>query len=75
MSSTFIIRQLASLERLFLRRNQLTSVPAEIGQLMSLTRLELQYNQLTTLPAAIRKLTAAGCQVYLDDGVGFRVRV
>ena len=55
--------------QLFLHHNQLTSVPAEIGQLTSLTHLFLDGNQLTNVPAAIRELRAAGCHVYLDDGV------
>ena len=63
------IGQLASLEQLVLSENQLTSVPAEIGQLTSLRRLYLDANQLTSLPAAIRELRAAGCDVYVDDGV------
>ena len=65
------IGQLASLEQLVLSENQLTSVPAEIGQLTSLRRLYLDANQLTSLPAAIRELRAAGCEVYVDDGVTF----
>ena len=50
------------------RRQQLTSVPAEIGQLTSLTGLYLSGNRLTSLPAAIRELRsgrllrAAGCR-------------
>jgi leucine-rich repeat protein SHOC2 len=54
-----------------LYNNQLTSLPAEIGQLTSLTELWLSLNQLTSLPAAIRELRAAGCDVWLDDGVTF----
>ena len=45
------------------------AVPAEIGQLTSLERLWLQGNELTRVPGAIRELRAAGCSVYLDDGV------
>ena len=60
---------LRSLERLYIGSNQLTSVPAEIGRLTSLTRLYLNENQLTSVPAAILDLRAAGCRVYLDDGV------
>ena len=63
------IGQLTSLTELYLDGNQLTSVPAEIGQLTSLDELNLSGNQLTSLPAAIRELRAAGCDVYLDDGV------
>ena len=65
------IGQLASLTVLELYSNQLTSLPAEIGQLTSLTELWLGLNQLTSLPAAIRELRAAGCDVWLDDGVTF----
>ena len=63
------IGQLASLERLDLTHNQLTSVPAEIWQLTSLRELYLHDNKLTSVPAAIRDHRAAGCHVYLDDGV------
>ena len=63
------IRKLTSLMYLNLGDNQLTSLPAKIGQLASLVGLNLGYNQLTTLPAAIRELRAAGCDVYVDDGV------
>ena len=65
------IGQLTSLTQLNLYNNQLTSLPAEIGQLTSLTELWLSLNQLTSLPAAIRELRAAGCDVWLDDGVTF----
>ena len=65
-----VIGQLASLGKLSLYRNRLTSVPAEIWQLTSLEELVLLgNNQLTSVPAAIRELRAAGCHVYLDDGV------
>jgi leucine-rich repeat protein SHOC2 len=66
------IGQLTSLTWwLNLSDNQLTSLPAEIGQLTSMERLSLRGNQLTSVPAAIRDLRAAGCDVYLDDGVTF----
>jgi leucine-rich repeat protein SHOC2 len=65
------IGQLTSLKRLHLVGNQLTSMPAEIWQLTSLEVLGLNGNQLTTLPAAIGELRAAGCAVWLDDGVTF----
>ena len=65
------IGQLTSLQALNLSCNQLTSLPAEIGQLTSLDTLDLGGNQLTSVPAAIRELRAAGCDVYLDDGVTF----
>ena len=48
------------------------AVPAEIGQLTSLRVLDLSNNDLRSVPAAaIRKLRAAGCYVWLDDGVTF----
>ena len=43
---------------MWLCRNQLTSVPAEIGQLTSLTVLDLDDNQLTSVPAEIGQLRA-----------------
>ena len=52
----------------------LCAVPAEIGQLTSLKVLNLHENQLTSVPAAIRELRAAGCDVYLDDGVTYDIR-
>jgi Leucine-rich repeat (LRR) protein len=63
------IGQIISLDLLFVSGNQLTSVPAEIGLLTSLDTLDLGGNQLTSVPAAIRELRAAGCDMYLDDGV------
>jgi hypothetical protein len=63
------IWQLTSLEKLGLRANQLTSLPAEIWQLTSLRGLYLDANKLTSVPAAIRELGAAGCHVWLDEGV------
>jgi hypothetical protein len=65
------IGQIISLDLLFVSGNQLTSVPAEIGLLTSLDTLDLGGNQLTSVPAAIRELRAAGCDMYLDDGVTF----
>jgi len=65
------IGQLTSLQQLDLSGNRLTSVPAEIGQLRLLQELNLCENQLTSLPAAIGELRAAGCEVYMDDGVTF----
>jgi len=65
------IGQLTALRELYFGDNQLTSVPAEIGQLTSLDTLDLGGNQLTSVPAAIRELRAAGCDLYLDDGVTF----
>jgi leucine-rich repeat protein SHOC2 len=50
------VGQLASLEVLDLRGNQLTSLPTEIGQLTSLRRLSLYDNQLTSVPAEIGQL-------------------
>ena len=48
----------AQSEGLELGRNQLTSVPAEIGQLMSLQALGLSDNQLTSVPAEIGQITS-----------------
>ncbi|XP_006816329.1 leucine-rich repeat-containing protein 28-like, partial [Saccoglossus kowalevskii] len=39
-----------SVERLFLKRNQLTSVPADIGKLTRLVELYLHSNSLAYLP-------------------------
>ena len=64
-----IIWQLTSLTHLILIGNQLTSVPAEIGQLTSLKELHLSRNKLTSVPAALRELKAAGCTLFLDDGL------
>ena len=66
--------RLTSLTWLGLHNNQLTSVPAEIGQLTSLVSLDLSGNQLTSVPAAMRELRAAGCRVFLDDGVTYDIR-
>ena len=66
------IGQLTSLTKLYLNGNRLRSLPAEIGQLTSLRELNLYGNRLRSVPAAaIRKLRAAGCYVWLDDGVTF----
>ena len=58
------IGQLASLTKLNLGTNQLTSLPANIGQLASLTQLNLGENKLTSLPAEIGQLTSL-TQLYL----------
>ena len=52
------IGQLASLVKLDLSDNKLTSVPAEIGQLASLKELDLNGNQLTSLPAETVRLAS-----------------
>ena len=39
------------------RKNQLTTLPEDIGQLLSLRRLEAQENQLNQLPTAIGMLS------------------
>ena len=67
-----VIGQIMSLRQLYLNGNRLRSLPAEIGQLTSLRELNLYGNRLRSVPAAaIRKLRAAGCYVWLDDGVTF----
>jgi len=48
-----------------LSRNQLTSLPAEIGKLTLLEVLALGVNQLTSLPAEIWQLTPLR-ELYLD---------
>ena len=55
--------------QLGLGRNQLTSLPAEIGQLAALQVLDLSDNQLTSVPAEIRGRRAVGCFVHLDTDV------
>ena len=56
------IGQLADLQQLDLRYNQLTALPPEIGQLGRLERLYLRSNQLKVLPAEIGEL--AGLQQF-----------
>ena len=47
----------ARIRRLTLNRNQLTSLPVEIGRLTGLKWLDLRGNQLTSLPVEIGRLT------------------
>ena len=44
-------------EKLDLRRQELTSLPPEIGQLTELTEFNVSENELTSLPAEIGRLT------------------
>jgi Leucine-rich repeat (LRR) protein len=41
-----------------LNRNELTTVPAELGNLTALLWLDLRYNKMTTVPAALGNLKA-----------------
>jgi Leucine-rich repeat (LRR) protein len=47
----------ARIVTLYLRNNQLSSLPVEIGMLTGLKELDLNGNQLTSLPAEIGRLT------------------
>lgn len=51
------IGQLTSLQKLYLRRNDLSTLPSEIGQLIDLQRLEIDGNDLETLPPEIGQLS------------------
>ena len=51
------------------QRRQLIAAEVQLRQRGELP--DLRGNQLTSVPAAIRDLRAAGCDVYLDDGVTF----
>jgi Leucine-rich repeat (LRR) protein len=44
------------LEKLVVFKNQLTSLPPEIGELVNLEKLYVSSNQLTSLPSDIGKL-------------------
>merc|ERR1711935_567965 len=48
----------STLTKLDLNRNDITSLPTEIGELTALTYLELAYNDITSLPTEIGELTA-----------------
>ena len=52
-----ITKKLTGLEKLYLRWNELTSIPSQIGQLSSLTFLDLGDNNLVSLPDEIYQLT------------------
>ncbi|WP_000302885.1 leucine-rich repeat domain-containing protein, partial [Leptospira interrogans] len=45
-----------NLQKLHLSRNQLTTLPKEIGRLQKLESLGLDHNQLATLPEEIKQL-------------------
>jgi len=49
-----------------LYKNQLTTLPKEIGNLTNLPSLNLSYNKLTTLPKEIGQLTNL-TRLYLGD--------
>ncbi|MBN2442364.1 MAG: leucine-rich repeat domain-containing protein, partial [Spirochaetales bacterium] len=51
------ILSLTNLQKLYLRFNQLTSLPPEISNLTNLQLLDLNYTQLTSLPPEISNLT------------------
>ena len=55
-----------SLTRLTAERNEISSLPTEIGALTALTSLNLNDNLLTTLPAEIAALTSLQL-LYLND--------
>ncbi|MDF5725987.1 MAG: COR domain-containing protein, partial [Rhizonema sp. PD37] len=48
---------LTNLQTLDISRNQLSSLPAEIGSLTNLQTLDISFNQLSSLPAEIGSLT------------------
>ncbi len=50
------LTNLTKLEKLDLRRNKITTIPAEITKLVNLTSLDLNSNQISTIPAEITKL-------------------
>ena len=50
------IENLDKLQYLFLAKNQLTTIPAEIGRLKSIEYLYLNENELTELPHELFKL-------------------
>ena len=57
---------LSSLERLSLRKNKLTAIPADIAALNRLVWVDLGENQLTDLTPAVCKLPVL-TQLYLND--------
>ena len=59
-------REVVGLERLDLRNNNLTVLPAEISKLQALKVLHLDNNSLSTLPAEIGNLQGLK-ELYLDN--------
>ena len=58
LSQPKISRHLASLRKLFLRYNQLSTLPAEMTALSRLEQLDVSHNRVATLPAQYRFLPA-----------------